>query len=87
MTDKFFFLFFDQVHDAFGLQTFTFGLYKQRNQKEEIVSSPTKTVQTTGLKHGDMLYMAPVNGAALWDIPTTSSASNNISSGKIYLFI
>ncbi|XP_031788253.1 nuclear protein localization protein 4 homolog isoform X2 [Nasonia vitripennis] len=71
---------FEKIYDVFELQSFGFGLYKQRNQKEEIVSTRSKTVQGVGLKHGDMLYLAPINGAVLWDTPSTSSASNDVSS-------
>ncbi|KAJ8683153.1 hypothetical protein QAD02_018945 [Eretmocerus hayati] len=70
---------FEKIHDAFELRSFNFGLYKQRNQKEEVISSRSKTVQTVGLKHGDMLYLSPLNGAVLWDSPSTSSASNDFA--------
>ncbi|XP_058797778.1 nuclear protein localization protein 4 homolog isoform X2 [Phymastichus coffea] len=71
---------FEKIHDAFDLRSFGFGLYKQRNQKDELISSCSKTIQSAGLKHGDMLYLAPVNGAVIWDTPSISSASNNVSS-------
>ena len=71
-----------QVFDAFELRSFGFGLYKQRNQKDEIVSSRSKTVQSIGIKHGDMLYVSAVNGTVLWDTPSTSSYSSETADGN-----
>lgn len=62
----------------FSLPGFTFGLFRQKNQQEELVSSRSGTVTSCGLRHGDMLYMVPLNGTKLWDQPSTSSTSNSI---------
>ncbi|KAL1497698.1 hypothetical protein ABEB36_008615 [Hypothenemus hampei] len=58
---------FELIHDAFDLDSFEFALYKQKNKKEEISSSKTRTVRNMGLKHGDMIYLAPVNGNQLFN--------------------
>uniref|UniRef100_A0A6P7FF04 Nuclear protein localization protein 4 homolog n=1 Tax=Diabrotica virgifera virgifera TaxID=50390 RepID=A0A6P7FF04_DIAVI len=65
---------FETVHDAFELNSFAFALYKEKNKKSEIPSSKSKTVLSLGLRHGDMIYLAPVNGAVLF--------SNNSPSGE-----
>ncbi|XP_051158551.1 nuclear protein localization protein 4 homolog [Leptopilina boulardi] len=70
---------FEKIYDAFDLNSFGFGLYKQRNYKDEIISSRSKSVSDVGLSHGDMLYFASVNGRVPWDGPSTSSSSNNIT--------
>ncbi|KAJ8959765.1 hypothetical protein NQ314_006194 [Rhamnusium bicolor] len=57
---------FETIHDAFDLNSFAFALYKEKNKKNEIASSKTKTLRTLGLRHGDMIYLAPVNGAVLF---------------------
>lgn len=78
-----------QVHDIFGLTGYGFALYRKRGCQDELISSRSKTVRSYGLSHGDMLYMAPLNGAMLWSEnsnprPSTSSGvskPNNILSG------
>lgn len=57
---------FEAVHDTFELNSFAFALYKEKNKKNEIASSKSKTLQNLGLRHGDMIYLAPVNGAVLF---------------------
>ncbi|XP_046660206.1 nuclear protein localization protein 4 homolog isoform X2 [Homalodisca vitripennis] len=67
---------FEKVHDVFSLPGFTFALYRQKNRKEELVSSRSRTVAGTGLRHGDMLYMVPLNGTLPWDQPGTSNSNS-----------
>ena len=50
---------FEEVFSAFELNSFGFGLYRQRNHKDEIISTRSRTVSGIGLSHGDMLYLAP----------------------------
>lgn len=57
---------FETIHDAFDLNSFAFALYKEKNKKNEIASSKSKTVRSLGLRHGDMIYLAPVNGSVLF---------------------
>jgi len=71
-----------QVHETFGLDGYCFALYKQRGLKDEIQSSRSKTVGSSGLNHGDLLYLAPINGSVIW--PTeggSSSVCNNTPPG------
>ncbi|XP_043262002.1 nuclear protein localization protein 4 homolog [Colletes gigas] len=70
---------FEKVFGAFNLNSFGFGLFRQWNHKDELISSRSRTVAEIGLSHGDMLYLAPLNGAQLWSVPSTSSASTNAS--------
>ena len=70
-----------QIYEAFELKNFGFGLFKQRNYKDEIISSRSKTVSDVGLAHGDMVYFSYPNGKLLWDGPSTSGSSSNISAG------
>lgn len=70
-----------QVYEAFDLNSFGFDLCKQRNHKDPLTSTKSRTVSGIGLCHGDMLYLVPVNGAQLWSAPSTSSASDNASTG------
>ncbi|KAF2902092.1 hypothetical protein ILUMI_04080 [Ignelater luminosus] len=71
---------FEKVHSTFDLNSFAFALYKQKNQKDEIASSKSRTVSGIGLHHGDMLYLMPVNGAVLF--PQASTSRNNTPSGE-----
>lgn len=67
------------MYEAFDLNSFGFNLCKQRNQKELLTSTRSRTVSGVGLSHGDMLYLAPANDTQLWSAPSTSSASNTTS--------
>jgi nuclear protein localization family protein 4 len=74
-----------QVHDIFGLTGYAFALYRKHGYKDELISSRSKTVCSYGLSHGDMLYLAPLNGAMLWSqdsspIPSTSSGESQTNS-------
>lgn len=72
-----------QVHDTFSLGGYGFSLYRERNRKEELISSPSRTVGSCGLNHGDLLYLASVNGALLWtNEPQPSTSGNNKPSGE-----
>lgn len=72
-----------QVHDAFGLGGFCFALYRERGNKDEINSSRSKTLKSIGLNHGDLIYLAPINGALLWPIDSPMNSHTSISpSGK-----
>lgn len=67
---------YDKAHDVFGLTTFNFSIYLDRNRKEEIVSSARKTISVAKVKHGDMVYLFMV-GAKLTtteeSVPTESA--------------
>lgn len=74
------------MYEAFDLNSFGFNLCKQRNQKEPLTSTRSRTVLGTGLSHGDMLYLVPINGTQLWSAPSTSSASNASTGINNYLY-
>ncbi|XP_035743841.1 nuclear protein localization protein 4 homolog isoform X2 [Vespa mandarinia] len=76
------FTLFEKVFNAFNLNSFTFGLYKQRNHQDEIISTRSKTLSEIGLSHGDMLYLVPFNGAQLWNTPSASNNSHNSFGGQ-----
>ncbi|KAJ8729791.1 hypothetical protein PYW07_016829 [Mythimna separata] len=67
---------FERVHDSLHLGTFAFVLHKDRQRREEVMSSKSRRLRDVGLQHGDMLYLSPVNGAVLFDQPTTSGEAN-----------
>ncbi|XP_044759082.1 nuclear protein localization protein 4 homolog isoform X2 [Coccinella septempunctata] len=69
---------YEKVHDVFDLNSFAFALYKERNQKHEITSSKSSTVRYHGLRHGDMIYLVPINGALLF----STSSNNSNESGE-----
>ncbi|XP_049869499.1 nuclear protein localization protein 4 homolog [Pectinophora gossypiella] len=73
---------YERVHDALQLASFAFALYRDRARKDELVSSKSRTLRDLGLRHGDMLYLSPVNGAVLFDQPTTSAEANNKPFGE-----
>ncbi|KAK4874625.1 hypothetical protein RN001_013985 [Aquatica leii] len=73
---------FERVHSTFDLNSFAFALFKQKNQKDEISSSKSRTISSAGLSHGDMLYLMPINGAILFPQATTSTTHNNNPSGE-----
>lgn len=75
---------FEQIHNVFGLSNFAFALHKDRQRKEEVLSSKTHTLRDCGLKHGDMLFMSPLNGALIFEQPSTSS---DVSSRLIDLYL
>ncbi|XP_032686313.1 nuclear protein localization protein 4 homolog isoform X3 [Odontomachus brunneus] len=70
---------YERVYESFNLNSFEFNLCKQRNHKDPLTSTKSKTVSEIGLCHGDMLYLVPVNGTQLWSTPSTSSTTDNIS--------
>lgn len=69
---------FEKVRETFELNSSVFALYKDRNHKEEIASSISKHVNDYRLQHGDMLYLAPLNGSVLFDQPQQPSTSAQV---------
>ncbi|XP_026324791.1 nuclear protein localization protein 4 homolog [Hyposmocoma kahamanoa] len=68
---------FERVHDEMNLSSFAFALFRDRARREEVVSSKSRRLRDLGLQHGDMLYLTPVNGAVLFEQPTTSAETTN----------
>lgn len=50
---------YESIHDAFELDGYNFGVYGERNYKNELVSSRSQTVDDYKLKHGDMIFIKP----------------------------
>ncbi|KOC62894.1 Nuclear protein localization protein 4 like protein [Habropoda laboriosa] len=69
----------ETVLKAFELNSPEFGLYLERNHKNELPLTYNRTVSGAGLSHGDMLYLAPRNNTQLWSTPSTSSATIDVS--------
>lgn len=61
------------MYSDFSLASYAFCLFQNRGHQGEI-SSESKTVQSVGLKHGDLLYLEPLNGAVIFDQSTESSS-------------
>ncbi|XP_063240534.1 LOW QUALITY PROTEIN: nuclear protein localization protein 4 homolog [Bacillus rossius redtenbacheri] len=66
---------FEKVHETFGLNSYAFALYRERSQRGELVSSRSRTLRSGGVRHGDLLYMVPLDGAALWAEPRAGPSS------------
>lgn len=64
---------FERIYETLHLSSYGFTLHKDRQRKDEITSSKSRRLIDYGLKHGDMLFLSPVNGAVLFDQPTTSA--------------
>jgi len=50
---------YKSIHKAFDLKSMEFCLYKDQRKTTEIANSRLKTVTSSGLKHGDRLFMFP----------------------------
>lgn len=64
---------FEKVHSEFDLNSYSFALFKQRSQKDEVMSNKSRTIADVGLAHGDMLFMTPINGAVIFPQLSTST--------------
>ncbi|XP_072931598.1 nuclear protein localization protein 4 homolog [Epargyreus clarus] len=73
---------FERVHEVLCLTSFAFALHKDRARKDEVLSSKTRTLRDCGLQHGDMLFLSPINGALLFEQPSTSTQANNRPFGE-----
>lgn len=73
---------YEKVFEAFGLTGFTFSLYLNRNSRDELISSKTQKLSNYNIKHGDIVYMSPHEGAKVFpplDQPGTSGSSTSQS--------
>ena len=84
------------MYADFDLASYAFCLFKNRGQRDEIRSSGSKTLRSIGLKHGDMIYLEPLNGETIFDqsvgstfddiytksVPSTSRNSTGNSSSN-----
>uniref|UniRef100_A0A0A9WVS7 Nuclear protein localization protein 4 n=1 Tax=Lygus hesperus TaxID=30085 RepID=A0A0A9WVS7_LYGHE len=71
---------YDKVFNAFSLRTYNFTLYKNRNNKDEVVSSKKTTVASKDLKHGDVLYLQSHDGSSLFPQQQSTSGSSTSQS-------
>lgn len=55
---------YESIHDAFQLDGYNFGVYGERNYKNELASSQSQTVDDYKLNHGDMIYMKPLSAGS-----------------------
>nr|CAG4651810.1 EOG090X05T8 [Triops cancriformis] len=65
---------FEKAYNAFDLTSYDFGLFKQRNKKEPLMSTRSKTVSQYGLKHGDLIYLEPFS-----NLKASDSGTNNFN--------
>ncbi|XP_063618820.1 nuclear protein localization protein 4 homolog [Cydia splendana] len=66
---------YERVHDALHLRSFAFALHRDRAKTDELVSSKSQRLCDAGLRHGDMLYLSPVNGAIIFEPSDTAQAT------------
>ncbi|CAG0887577.1 unnamed protein product [Darwinula stevensoni] len=53
---------YEKVHASFNMPSFMFSLYKNKKRTGEIYSSNSQKIHSCNLKHGDMIFVNPVNG-------------------------
>lgn len=58
---------FVQVFSDFSLSSYAFVLFKRKGHEDEITSSRSKSIESVGVKHGDLLYLEPLNGAVIFE--------------------
>lgn len=73
---------YERVHAALALSSFAFALHKDRQKREEVISSRSRMLKDFGLQHGDLLFLSPVNGAVLFDQATTSAEVRHLINQK-----
>lgn len=65
-----------QVLKAFSLTSYGFSLFNDRTRKSEIKSSRSVFLNSLNLKHGDIIYMSPLDPDNIWAIPGPSNANS-----------
>lgn len=68
--------FYEKVYETFGLLSLNFALYKQRDKTQEIISSRSKSLFTYGIRHGDILYLWPLNGMSIFPTGEVGEPNN-----------
>jgi len=72
---------YKSVHKAFDLKSMDFCLFKDQRKSLEVVNSRVKTISSSGLKHGDRLFMFPKSKSeSVFKTPTLPAASSTGSS-------
>ncbi|XP_025206801.1 nuclear protein localization protein 4 homolog [Melanaphis sacchari] len=67
---------FEKVYNAFSLTNYGFTLFNDRNRKNEIKSSKSVYLSSLNLKHGDKIYLCPLDPDNIWAIPGPSNADS-----------
>lgn len=65
-----------QVYKAFSLTNYGFTLFNDRARKNEIKSSRSVQLSSFNLKHGDKIYLCPLDPDNIWAIPGPSNANS-----------
>lgn len=65
-----------QIHNVFSLPNYGFTLFNDRNRKNEIKSSKSVYLSALNLKHGDKIYLCPLDPDNIWAIPGPSNADS-----------
>lgn len=71
-----------QVYKAFSLTNYGFTLFNDRTRKNKIKSSRSVQLSSLNLKHGDKIYMCPLDPDNIWAIPGPSNADSANGSGS-----
>ncbi|KAK7601803.1 hypothetical protein V9T40_009244 [Parthenolecanium corni] len=58
---------YEKVFSDFSLSSYAFVLFKRKGHEDEITSSRSKSIESVGVKHGDLLYLEPLNGAVIFE--------------------
>ncbi|BET02731.1 Nuclear protein localization [Nesidiocoris tenuis] len=70
---------YEKVFAEFSLPSFNFSLFRHRNGSSPVESLKSETVASIGLKHGDILYLQPVDGATLFPQAATAHSTPGTS--------
>lgn len=65
-----------QVHKVFSLTNYGFTLFNDRTRKNEIKSSRSVYLSSLNLKHGDKIYLCPLDPDNIWAIPGPSNVDS-----------
>lgn len=65
-----------QIYNVFSLTNYGFTLFNDRARKSEIKSSKSVYLSNFNLKHGDKIYLCPLDPDNLWAIPGPSNADS-----------
>eukprot|EP00088_Acartia_fossae_P063843 TRINITY_DN7822_c0_g1_i1.p1 TRINITY_DN7822_c0_g1~~TRINITY_DN7822_c0_g1_i1.p1 ORF type:complete len:587 (-),score=98.42 TRINITY_DN7822_c0_g1_i1:374-2134(-) len=73
---------YKSVHKAFDLKSMEFSLFKDQRKSVEVANSKVKSVTSSGLKHGDRLFMFPKSKSdSVFKTPTEPAAVTASGSG------
>lgn len=64
------------MYNVFSLTNYGFTLFSDRHRKNEIKSSRSVYLSSLNLKHGDKIYLCPLDPDNIWAIPGPSNADS-----------